>query len=52
MSKKIIHVSMADKFLPPFIDFIQEKFSKENMIISWENVYMNILFIKNNIGIK
>lgn len=21
---------MADKFLPPFIDFIQEKFSKEN----------------------
>ena len=30
MSKKIIHVSMADKFLPPFIDFIQEKFSKEN----------------------
>lgn len=32
MSRKILHVSMADKFLPAFIDFIHTKFSKENNI--------------------
>ena len=32
MQKKIIHVGMADKFLPPLIDFIQEKFSHEGNV--------------------
>lgn len=30
MQKKIIHIGLADKFLPPLIDFIQSKFSREH----------------------
>ncbi|HJF27775.1 MAG TPA: TDP-N-acetylfucosamine:lipid II N-acetylfucosaminyltransferase [Acinetobacter lwoffii] len=42
MYKKIIHVGMADKFLPALIDFIQKNFSPENntfYLYGDENVY-------------
>src|SRR5690606_41783897 len=41
-SSDLIHVGMADKFLPPLIDFIQKKFSPENntfYLYGDENVY-------------
>jgi hypothetical protein len=42
VQKKIIHVGMADKFLPPLINFIQENFSQENntfYLYGDENIY-------------